>query len=644
MLNFIREQKDSWIIKSILWLIVTAFIATIFYSWGMGGASTARGGVVATVAGEPINFNEYNQTFENMVRFYRQQFRDQFTEEMIQRLDLKTQAIDALIQKKILLVEAKKQGIIVTNEELAETLKTFPSFQRDGKFNTSVYNNYLKFNRLTPLQFEEGQRESLIIDKVQRLIQSAAKVSEAETMEIFKRESEKFKLDYVAVFDDKFETKFEVSEDELKAHYDKNKNDFKTQEKFKAQYVLLDGKSYESEIVPDEKETENYYNAKIATYSVKKKYKARHILFRLDPKVADESATIKEKQEAADKAAKARAEDVLKKIESGEFNFEDAAKKFSEDKVSGEKGGDLGEFEAGVMVPEFEREIDKLEINKISKVIRTPFGYHIAQLLEKTPGRTKPLSEVKDDVVQSLKAIKANQKIRRTARRIQNEAQANKDLVQAAKTQGVEVKTTDYFTRRDHILPEIGNAPQFYEQAFILKDDQISEPINTPERSYVLKVIERVAPTIPALDAIKEDVRAAVLRVKNKEHAKAKFKELSAQFAKDKDLEKLATELKTETKVTPLFSMVDSIPGIGNVQNVKDAIANLQKGDTTSVSAVRRFFFIKINEREPAGTPSKEEYDKIALQLKSEKGQTLFQDWMDDKKERTEILINQEIL
>jgi len=644
MLNFIREQKDSWMVKSILWLIVIAFIATIFYSWGMGGASTAQGGVVARVAGEPINFNEYNQTFNNMVRFYRQQFRDQFTEAMIERLDIKNQAMDSLIQKKILMVEADKQGVRVTDDEVAESIKTNPSFHRDGKFSASVYKNFLKFQRLTPLKFEESQRETLLINKVQSLIKSAAKVSEPEALEIFKKEAEKIKLDYVTVFDDKFEKEFEVSDAEIKAHYDKNKSKFKTQEKFKTQYVLLEAKNYESEIIPDEKEIDNYYKAKISTYSIKKKYQARHILFRLDPKAADESASIKEKQEAADKAAKKRAEDVLKEIESGDISFEDAAKKYSDDKTSGEKGGDLGEFEAGVMVPEFEKQLNKLKPDSISKVIRTPFGYHIAKLLKITPGRTKPLSEVKDQVVQSLKSLKANQKIRRIARRIHREAEKSKDLSQAAESHGAEVKTSDYFTRRDHILPEIGAAPQFYEKAFALKDDQISEPINTPERSFVLKVVERVAPSIPALEKVKEDVKAAVLRTKNKEHAQARFKELSASFSKEKDLEKLAGELEVDSKSTPLFSMVDSIPGIGNVQQIKDRIAELKKGETTSISAVRRFFFIKVNDRQTAGSPSKEEYNKIALQLKKEKEQTVFQDWMKDRKERTEILIDMELM
>ena len=52
MLHLIREHADSWLIKSILWLIVFAFVGTIFYSWGVGeNSSGSNGGVVATVNG-----------------------------------------------------------------------------------------------------------------------------------------------------------------------------------------------------------------------------------------------------------------------------------------------------------------------------------------------------------------------------------------------------------------------------------------------------------------------------------------------------------------------------------------------------------------------------------------------------------------
>ena len=71
MLGTIREHADSWLIKSILWFIVFAFVGTIFYSWGMGGASGSAGGVVATVDGAKITQIEYENTFNNLIKFYR---------------------------------------------------------------------------------------------------------------------------------------------------------------------------------------------------------------------------------------------------------------------------------------------------------------------------------------------------------------------------------------------------------------------------------------------------------------------------------------------------------------------------------------------------------------------------------------------
>ncbi len=499
MLNLIRQHSDSWLIKGILWLIVFAFIGTIFYSWGMGGASNARGGVIASVEGEPINYNEYNQTFNNLVRFYREQFRNQFNDELIERLDIKGQALDSLIQKNLLLKEAKRLNIRVTNEELADHIKQYSAFQKDEKFDPATYKNYLRFNRLNALQFEEGQRQALVIEKIEKLVMSAAKVMESEVMEIYEREAEKIKIDYVSFFDDKFEREFLVGDDEIKSFYEANKAKFQTPEQFKVQYVKLASASFLDEATLDDKEIQDYYNAKITAFEVKKKFKARHILFRLNPQVGDQTASIEERQKASEKEALERAEAAYAKIKSGEINFIEAAKEFSDDKTSGEKGGDLGEFDSGVMVPEFEAALMKLKDGEVSDVVRTPFGFHIIQRDGFTPGRTNTLDEVKDEIKQALKAIKADQKARRAARRIQREAEKSGDLVPPPKRTMRKLKPPNFFSRRDRDLPDIGSAPQFFEQAFSLKENQIGEAVHTPEHSYVIKLIERSRAQNPAV-------------------------------------------------------------------------------------------------------------------------------------------------
>merc|ERR1711964_327863 len=100
----------------------------------MGGATGTRGGVVATVEGTPINYSEYDRTFNNLINFYRDQFRDQFSEDLVQKLDLKSQALDALIQKKLLLRETEKQNIRVSDAELIERIRGFAAFQKDNRF------------------------------------------------------------------------------------------------------------------------------------------------------------------------------------------------------------------------------------------------------------------------------------------------------------------------------------------------------------------------------------------------------------------------------------------------------------------------------------------------------------------------------
>jgi len=131
MLNVIREHADSWLIKTIIWSIAFAFVGTIFYSWGMGGSSGSSGGVVATVDGSKISQAEYERTFNNLVKFYREQFQGQFSEELIQKLDIKTQALDVLIQKKILLLKAKELDIQISDTEVVMKTNSLASFQKN---------------------------------------------------------------------------------------------------------------------------------------------------------------------------------------------------------------------------------------------------------------------------------------------------------------------------------------------------------------------------------------------------------------------------------------------------------------------------------------------------------------------------------
>ncbi|MBT5967828.1 MAG: SurA N-terminal domain-containing protein, partial [Nitrospina sp.] len=284
MLNIIREHSDSWLVKSILWMIVFAFIGTIFYSWGMGGATSSSGGVVATVDGSNISKAEYERTFNNLVNFYREQFKSQFSEELIQKLDLKNQALNVLIEKKILLHKAEKLNIQVSDAEVINQINSLAVFKKNKVFNNTIYQNYLKFKRVTPLEFEETQREALLLDKIRNLIKFNVKVSPNELNEAFLIANEKVKLDYMVLPLNHFKSEEKVSPEEIKSFSEKNKERFEVPEKIKIQYVKTTPKDYENQVEIQKEDIDDFYKMKIANFRVQKMYKAAHILFRPETK------------------------------------------------------------------------------------------------------------------------------------------------------------------------------------------------------------------------------------------------------------------------------------------------------------------------------------------------------------------------
>ncbi|MDA1109052.1 MAG: SurA N-terminal domain-containing protein [Nitrospinae bacterium] len=643
MLNFVRQHAESWLVKSIIWMIVFAFVGTIFYSWGMGGSTGSRGGVVATVEGVDIEYSEYDKTFNNMVNFYREQFKSQFSEDLIQRLDLKTQALDALIQRKLLLLESGNLNIKISDEEVIDHIQSFPAFQKDKIFNKSFYTNYLKFNRLSPLDFEESQREALMIQKLERLITGNTLVSKSEVLDAFNNEEETTKLDYIAFSEDQFKDLQAVTDENLKKFFEENKSQFEVPDQIQVEYIKVSPKDFESDIELSKEDIQDFYETNVADFRVKKQYTASHILFQLEPSKIDEKASVEEKQEASEDAAKTEAEQALKKIKDG-ADFAKTAEQLSDDPSSASKGGSLGDFVDGTMVPEFEEALNKLKVGEISEPVKSPFGYHIIRLDGKQEARVKPLSEVKDTVVAKAKETKSRQKARRIVKQIYKAAGKGSDFSQAAAEQKIVIKTSDFFSRRNHNIPDVGAAPEFFNTAFILADGQISEPINTLEASFVLKVKERKPAAIPELDSIREKVKEAAQKKADKDFTEKRFKELAAKLISGNDLDKIAQEVKLEIRHTPFFSRVDSIPGIGDFQNIKDAVFPLEKGQVASASAFRKHYLLRVQDRKMPDAPTEDQIETITARLKRQKSTTVFNDWLKNLREKSNILIDKTLL
>src|SRR5659263_400353 len=227
MLSILRRNAGSWAIK-----IILSFIALTFIWWGVGTYSEQGRNVAATVGGEAITTNELAEAVAGLEKSYREVYGPAFTPEMAKALNLKKQAMDSLVQRKILLAEAGKMGLSATDEEVQREIAAVPAFQENGQFREERYRSVLSYNRVGIAEFEASKRVEITLKKVEGLLAAGALVPETEAKELFGVASRKIRL--LVVTADPGKAKADAPGDgEILAKYEQAKERFRTPARMK---------------------------------------------------------------------------------------------------------------------------------------------------------------------------------------------------------------------------------------------------------------------------------------------------------------------------------------------------------------------------------------------------------------------------
>ncbi len=230
MLSYLRRNAGSWMIKVILVGIALSFII------GFGILPTLRDpsgdtNEVARVADEIITRAHWNQAYENMVRFYKDLYKDRFSDEMVKQMRLRETALDNLINQALQRQEAERLKLEVSDAELQDRIRELPYFQRNGKFSKDLYLNLLSRNRMNPSEFEAMQREELLIQKLQGLIRGNVKVSEQELRDQYGLDNEQVDLNVLVMDPRAFEDLVAVDDEVLRPYFQENSDRYLSPEK-----------------------------------------------------------------------------------------------------------------------------------------------------------------------------------------------------------------------------------------------------------------------------------------------------------------------------------------------------------------------------------------------------------------------------
>jgi peptidyl-prolyl cis-trans isomerase D len=580
MLKSIQQRdldRNRWIkitMGVILGLIIISMVVTLIPGLMSGTTGASSPDAVATVAGDNITVSDFQQEFEQVTR-------NQTVPPMLRSAYAK-QLLDQMIFQRALAYEANRLGIRVTPEEETRRIKEImpAAWSGDTWLKDRYASEVQRATGMSVSEFETYLQNEMLLEKFRELTTDGLNVSQQEIEREFRWRNEKVKIDYAVVKPSDLASSIHPSEAELAAWFAKNSSHYQIPERRSARYALLDLSKLRAATTVSDDALRAYYNSHIDDYKVENRVNVEHILFKTVGKTDAEIAEIRQK-----------AEDVLKQAKHG-ANFEDLAKKYSEDEGTKAKGGALGWIVEGQTVPEFQQAAFSLPKGAISDLVKTQYGFHIIKVLDRETAHTKPFEEVRDSILQPF----LEQKVSAEANDIYNQMAAairqsdRQSLDDLAKKFNLELGVTALASATDPILP-LGNSPELHAALFSLHTGELSRPIET-DNGYVILTLKDIQPPHQAtLAEVADRVLSDYQKEKSADLAASRAEELSKRARAGEDFDRVAKSLDLTVKMSDPVARAGSFPDIGSARQISAAF-DMQVGQVSAPAETGSNWFV----------------------------------------------------
>ncbi len=685
------KMRDN--MPAILIGLVVMFLITIVFDWGMnylGLTSQRNDPVVGIVNGKEVKYTEFNKIVDQARENQKAQSGQDIEDDQLPMF--RDQVWESYVNQILIEQEVEKLGIKVTDDEIYEIItgENPPEFLKRnfidslGNFNRQLYIQAIMDprNKEALAQAEDYVRQQRLQEKLITYLKATIVVPENEIKKRFMEQNVKADAKFI-LFDLNSIKDNEVSytEDELKAYYKKNIDQYKVEAQRKLKYVIFrrqpskaDSQAVYNSLVPivEEAKKDPDFAGLIKLYT-NKEYSERAILHGSLPyeaevelykhqvgdvvgpvltysgysifKIVRDSVSADEYVHASHilipsagdtVAALNKAKEILQRIKNGE-DFAKMAKEYSLDPISASRGGDLGWFGKGMMVPPFEKAAFSAKIGEVVGPVKSDYGYHIIKVHDKNK--------------RIIIAAELNQPVKispQTEEDLYNAAQdfayivkKNGEFEQEAQLMKYQVQETAPFTEKSEFIPGIGMYKQLVKFAFDNKVGTVTDVFPTSQGYVVAKVSDATEAGFKSFEEVKETIKQAVIKEKKYEILKKKAEELRKKIPAGQGLEYLKN-LDTNITITQtgLFNYGQFVGGgVGRDFAFNFAAFKLKVGEVSQpVKGNRGYYLIEL--------VSKQDFDKTAFdiqknsirnQILQEKQNTIISSWMNELKKKAKI-------
>ncbi|ARU56309.1 parvulin-like peptidyl-prolyl isomerase [Oleiphilus messinensis] len=536
MLQDIRDNAQGTIAKVIVGLIVITFALFGVESivGGLGGEPE-----VATVNGEEITEVEFNRAVELDRRQILSRMGENADPNLIDEQGLKKRVLERLIEEAVLLQYADERNMDISDVQIKAEIQKMPDFQVDGKFSNERFLSAIRSLGMTTNDFVLWLKKRFLLAQQNSSIVQSSFYTQSELQQILNIDRQSRDVALVLIKADEAGDLVEVTDSEINAFYEENKERYKTPEQLSIDYVLLDRNALLDEIQISDEELQTRFQESRDSMVKSEERKSSHILIEVSDN-RDESE--------AEKVA----QDVKSQLDDG-ASFESLVEQYSDDLGSKSDAGNLGFAKRGDLVPEYEDVLFSMSSpGMISSPVKSEYGYHIIRLDEVGEASLPEFEEVAEQLTLSLKLEKIDKVYAEKSEKLADISYAAANLDEPSKELAIPVQKAT-LTRSNNEVPEFDH-PKLINSAFskeVLEEGYNSKLIElSKDKAVVIHVNQHQPESYQSLEEIRPEIEADLKVAKRAKYVLEKGRTLVKALSEGQSLQAVEgyTELSWDVK------------------------------------------------------------------------------------------------
>lgn len=525
MLGLLRSAASTWVAKALLSLLVVSFAV-----WGISGrlsGTLAGHHSVITAGGTEVSINEYRLAYDRQINLLSQQYGQRITHEQAKLLGIDNQVLAQLVSGAVLDEQARKLGLGLSKDRLAELTRDDPAFRGpSGQFDRRTFEYLLRQVGMRPEDYLKNRSQVAVRQQIVEAISDGLKAPQTFLKAVALYRGEDRTIDYLVLPKTLVQPIEAPSDSALKTYFEANKKNYAAPEYRKFSYVRLEPQDIMDPTAVTDSQVADDYNKNKARYTTPEMRTIEQLVFKT-PDAAKAAYDSLKAGATFDKIVTAE----------GKTQADTLLGTLSKDKIADKAVADAA---------------FSLNANEVSPVVQGAFGPVLLRVTEIKPQVVKPLSEASDQIRKDLALGEASRILLDVHDSYEDTRASGASLAQAADKLKLKVVTIDAIDRTGQrpdgtIVKDLPESANLIKAVFEAEPNTENEGLTTADNGFVFYEVQSVtAARDRTLDEVRQKVAADWTAAETDKRLDAKAQELEKRLKAGATLDVIAGELKLE--------------------------------------------------------------------------------------------------